>query len=54
MLNRQYTNIQLTQKHYWENFKITDHKYQLWILKIIIFLENMRYLELLAPKTLKI
>ena len=25
--NGQYTTIQLSQKHYLENFKITDHKY---------------------------
>ena len=27
-LNRQNTKIQLSQKHHWENFKITDHKYE--------------------------
>ena len=26
LLNRQNTKIQLSQKHYGENFKITDHK----------------------------
>ena len=26
LLNRQYTKIQMSQKHYWENFKITDHR----------------------------
>ena len=28
LLNQQYTKIQLSQKHYWENFKITYHKYR--------------------------
>ena len=27
LLNGQETTIQLSQKHYWENYKITDHKY---------------------------
>ena len=26
LLNQQYIKIQLTQKQYWENVKITDHK----------------------------
>ena len=26
------------------NIKITDHKYRFWILKIIVFLEDIRYL----------
>ena len=26
LLNRQYTKIELSQKRYWENFKITDHE----------------------------
>ena len=30
--------IQLSQKQYLEKFKVTDHKYQFWILKIIVFL----------------
>ena len=30
---QQYTKIQLAQKHYWENFKITVHQYRFWILK---------------------
>ena len=38
------TKIQLSQKHYWENFKITDHKYQFWILKIFLFLADIIYL----------
>ena len=38
------TKIQLSQKHYWRNFKITDHKYQFWILKIITFLADIDYL----------
>ena len=37
LLNWQCTKIQLSQKYYWENFKITGHKYQFWILKIIVF-----------------
>ena len=32
------------QKHYWENFKITDHKYRFWILRIIEFLADKGYL----------
>ena len=47
LLNQQYIKIQLTQKQYWENVKITDHntaekvsvlgviKYRMWILKLI-------------------
>ena len=27
-INQQYIKIQLPQKHYWENFKITDHNYE--------------------------
>ena len=30
-------------KH-WENFKITDHKYQFLVLKIIVFLADIGYL----------
>ena len=29
------------QKHYWENFKITDHKYRVYILKITVFLADI-------------
>ena len=29
------------QKHYWENFKITDHKYRVCILKITVFLADI-------------
>ena len=29
------------QKHYWENSKITDHKYQVCILKITVFLADI-------------
>ena len=43
MLNRQYTKIQLSQKYFWENFKITDHKYRFWILKVITFLVDILY-----------
>ena len=32
------------QKHYWENLKITDHKYRFWILQIIVFLVDIGYL----------
>ena len=28
MLNRQSIKIQLSQKYYWEDFKITDHTYE--------------------------
>ena len=31
-------------KHYRENFKITDHKFLFWILKIIVFLADIGYL----------
>ena len=44
MLNQQNTTIQLSQKHYWENFKITDNKYEFCILKIIAFLADIGYL----------
>ena len=44
LLNRQYTKIQLSQKHYWENYEITDHKYRFWILKIPVFLADIGYL----------
>ena len=30
--------------YYWENFKITDHKYWFWVLKIIVFLTDIGYL----------
>ena len=29
------------QKHYWENFKISDHKYRVCILKITVFLADI-------------
>ena len=41
LLNPQYTNFQLSQKTYWENFKIIDYKYRSWILKNIVFLADM-------------
>ena len=28
LLSQQYTKVHLPQKHYWENFKIIDHKYR--------------------------
>ena len=34
----------MSQKHYWENFKITDNKYRFWILKITAFLADIGYL----------
>ena len=37
-------------KHYWENFKITGHKYRFWILKIIVFLAEKGYLIRLLSK----
>ena len=40
LLNWQCTKFQLSQNHYWENFKITDHKYQFWVLKIVVFLAH--------------
>ena len=41
--------IQLPQKDYWENFKITEHKYRFWILKIIVTLTGTVYsLKLLS------
>ena len=43
LLNRQYTTILLLQMHYWEDFKITDHKHRFWILKIIAFLVDVGY-----------
>ena len=30
-----------TEKHNWENFKITDHKYRVCILKITVFLADI-------------
>ena len=39
---------QLCQNHYWENFKITDHKYRFWTLKITLFLADIGYLVLEA------
>ena len=43
LLNKQQTTTELSQKHYWENFKITDHKYRFLILKIIAFLIFIGY-----------
>ena len=43
LLKRQYTKSQLSQKHYWEYFIITDRKCQFWILKIA-FLADKGYL----------
>ena len=43
LLKRQYTKSQLSQKHYWEYFVITDRKCQFWILKIA-FLADKGYL----------
>ena len=37
--------IQLSQKRFWENIIITDHKYRFWILKITVFLPDMGYLQ---------
>ena len=42
--NGQCTKIQLSQKHFWRNFKITDHKYRFRILKIPVFLADIGYL----------
>ena len=50
MLNRQYNKIQLSQKHYWENFKITDHKYWFSDLKIVVFLADIGYLVKLLSR----
>ena len=33
----------VSQKHYRENFKISDHKYWFWILQIIAFLEDIGF-----------
>ena len=44
LLNRQYTKIPLPQEHYWENIKISYHKYQFWILKITLFVADIGYL----------
>ena len=30
----------MSQNHYYKNVKITDHKYQFWILKIIALLAD--------------
>ena len=62
MLNRQYTTIQQPQKNCWENFKITAHEYQFWILKIVTIVADIGYLvqllsnyeTTLSSKTLKI
>ena len=34
--------VQLSQKHYWENFKIPDDRFR--ILKILVFLTEINYL----------
>ena len=39
-----YTKNQLSQKHYWGNFKISDHKFEFRVLKIIVFLTDIGYL----------
>ena len=44
LLNRQYTKIELSQKHYQENFKITNHVYRFLILKIIVIIVLNCYL----------
>ena len=36
-----YTKIQLSQKHYWVNIKMIDHKYRFWILKILVLLADI-------------
>ena len=45
--------MQLFLKHYWESFKITDHKYRFSILKIIAFLADIGYLVKLLKGTIK-
>ena len=45
------------QKHYWEDFKISDHEYSFSVLKIIVFLADIGYLvKLLSnhPATLSL
>ena len=44
LLNRQYTKIELSQKHYQENFKITNHVYRFLILEIIVIIVLNCYL----------
>ena len=44
-MNRQYAKTQLSQKHYWENFKIINHKYQFWIKEITVFFADIGYLR---------
>ena len=44
LLNGQGTTVQLFQKQYWENFKITDHKYEFRILKIIAFVVDIKFI----------
>ena len=44
LLNRQYTKIELSQKQYQENFKITNHVYRFLILKIIVIIVLNCYL----------
>ena len=44
LLNRQYTKIELSQKHYQENSKITNQVYRFLILKIIVIIVLNCYL----------
>ena len=59
MLSRKYTKIQLPQKHYFENLKITNHRYRFWMLKIVVSLVTWSnhwatIKQMWAPKTLKL
>ena len=39
----------MSQKHYWENFKTSDHKHRFWILKVTVFPVDIGYwLKLLS------
>ena len=46
------TKIQLSQKYFWENFKITDHKYRFWILKITLSLADEDYFDQTSKQAL--
>ena len=46
------TKIQLSQKYFWENFKITDHKYRFWILKITLSLADKDYFDQTSKQAL--
>ena len=35
----------MSQKHYWENVKITDHKYRFGVLKMVVFFADRGYLS---------